>query len=72
MTATTVTARLRHWFIAPTLAAFTALAVLAAGAPPAEAQSGVGAASVSGIVTDESKAAMPGVTVTATNLQTGV
>lgn len=47
-------------------------AVAAAAAPPASAQSGIGAASVSGIVTDESKAAVPGVTVTARNVETGV
>lgn len=48
------------------------LAVFAGGVGPAAAQSGVGTATISGVVSDESKAAMPGVTVTATNLDTGV
>ncbi len=48
------------------------LPLLLAATSRAEAQSGVGTASVSGVVTDESKAAVPGVTVTAANLDTGV
>jgi hypothetical protein len=54
---------------------FVILGLLAAFAPSAvivEAQSGVGAAALSGIVTDETKGALPGVTVTLTQTETGV
>ena len=47
------------------------LAILRVAASATEAQSGV-AASVSGVVTDETKAVIQGVTVTATNPETGV
>jgi hypothetical protein len=56
----------------PALAVLALLAVLRVGASASEAQSGVGAASVSGVVTDETKAVIQGVTVTATNPETGV
>ena len=54
------------------VAVLVLLAVLRVAASVTEAQSGVGAASVSGVVTDETKAVIQGVTVTATNPETGV
>ncbi len=56
----------------PALAVIAILAVLRVGAVVTEAQSGVETASVSGVVTDETKAIIQGVTVTATNPETGV
>jgi hypothetical protein len=56
----------------PAVAVLAILAVLRVGAVVTEAQSGVETASVSGVVTDETKAVIQGVTVTATNPETGV
>ena len=56
----------------PAVAVLAILAVLRISAVATEARSDVGAASVSGVVTDETKAVIQGVTVTATNPETGV
>lgn len=52
--------------------AFILVAMLTLRHGLAEAQSGVGTAAVSGVVVDETKAAIPGVTVAMTNTDTGV
>ena len=57
-------------FRAMRLFVWTSLLVLAIALPPASAQTGL--ATVTGLVTDNSGAAVPGVTVTATNQATNV
>src|SRR5437588_7196906 len=51
---------------------FFALFVLVAGAAPAPAAAQATTGTISGVVTDESKAVLPGVTVLVKNVETGV
>jgi hypothetical protein len=67
-----VRTRISRRVFKPAVAVLSILAFLRVGAVVTEAQSGVETASVSGVVTDETKAVIQGVTVTAMNPETGL